>query len=68
MISELQAPPAYQTVFEEIGKSQSGTAQFFAVIGGGMKGSEFFAPGNLEAVYRDAGTPPERRVYPGKAS
>lgn len=68
MISELQAPPAYQTVFEEIGKSQSGAAQFFAVIGGGMKGSEFFAPGNLEAVYRDAGTPPDRRVYPGKAS
>ncbi|HEY6495543.1 MAG TPA: NAD(P)/FAD-dependent oxidoreductase [Trebonia sp.] len=67
MISELEAPPFYQGVFEEIGKSTLGTRQFFALIGGGMKGSEFFSPGNLEAVYDDAGTPSERRVYPPKA-
>ncbi len=68
MISELEVPPFYQTVFEEASKSPLGTSQFFTVIGGGMKGSEFFAPGNLEAIYSDAGTPSARRMYPSMAS
>jgi flavin-dependent dehydrogenase len=68
MISELEVPPFYQTVFEEASKSPLGTSQFFTLIGGGMKGSEFFAPGNLEAIYSDAGTPSARRMYPSMAS
>lgn len=67
MISELEAPPGYQTAFEETGRSELGTRQFLTVIGGGMKGSEFFARDNLDAIYRDAGTPAGRRAYPGKA-
>ncbi len=68
LISELEVPPFYQAVFREASQSKLGCTQFFAVIGGGMKGSQFFAPANLEAIYRDAGTPENRRVYPGRAS
>lgn len=68
MISELEAPPFYQTVFEETSKSPQAIHQFFTLMGGGMKGSDFFSPGNLEAVYSDAGTPASRRVYPSMAT
>jgi flavin-dependent dehydrogenase len=68
MISELEVPLFYQNVFAEASKSPLGTSQFFTLIGGGMKGSEFFSPGNLEAIYDDAGTPAGRRLYPSMAS
>ncbi len=68
MLAGLKLPPFYQAVFQEASQSRLGIAQFFTMNGGGMKGSEFFSPKNLEAIYEDAGTPAARRVYPPKTA
>ena len=68
MISELEVPPFYNTVFRAASQSELGTAQFFSLIGGGMHGAEFFARDNLEALYGNAGTPEDQRLFPGSAA
>ncbi|WP_067542502.1 NAD(P)/FAD-dependent oxidoreductase [Nocardia crassostreae] len=68
MISELKAPPFYETVFRAAGESELGLSRFFTLIGGGMHGKEFFAPDHLTSLYDAAGTPGADRMYPETAS
>nr|WP_246597848.1 hypothetical protein [Nocardia tengchongensis] len=63
MISELKAPPFYETVFRAAGASELGLTQFFRLIGGGLHGKEFFAPEHLDTLYTAAGTPAGERMY-----
>ncbi|MFF0612908.1 NAD(P)/FAD-dependent oxidoreductase [Nocardia tengchongensis] len=63
MISELKAPPFYETVFRAAGASELGLTQFFRLIGGGLHGKEFFAPEHLDTLYTAAGTPAAERMY-----
>lgn len=63
MISELKAPPFFETVFRAAGESELGLTQFFRLIGGGLHGSEFFAKEHLESLYDAAGTPSAARLY-----
>ncbi|HEX3788490.1 MAG TPA: NAD(P)/FAD-dependent oxidoreductase [Pseudonocardiaceae bacterium] len=68
MISELQAPPYYRSVFQAASESELGNSQFFSMIGGGMHGAAFFARDNLNALYRAAGTPADQRLFAADAS
>ena len=61
-ISELTMSPYHESVFRAASMSPSYTKNFFALIGGGMHGEEFFAPANLEALYQEVDFPQEKRL------
>ena len=63
MISELEMPPFYDAVFRAAAESELGNHQFFAMIGGGLHGPDFFGRENREALYSQAGTPRDQRLY-----
>jgi flavin-dependent dehydrogenase len=61
-LAELHLTPYYDSVFRATSLSPSYTSKFFGLIAGGVPGEEFFAPGNLEALYEEVGFPADKRL------
>ncbi|WP_322752223.1 NAD(P)/FAD-dependent oxidoreductase [Frankia sp. Cas3] len=61
-MASLTPPPFFYSALNAVSQSPDYLKKFFAMVAGGYPGEEFFAPQNLEKLYEEVGTPPERRL------
>jgi flavin-dependent dehydrogenase len=55
MISELELTPQLAALVRAVSVDEAATRQFYAMVGGGISGEEFFAPANVAAIMARAG-------------
>ncbi|MCM3921470.1 NAD(P)/FAD-dependent oxidoreductase [Frankia sp. AiPs1] len=63
-VAALTLPPFLHATLSAATRSPAYRAKFFAMVGGGYPGEEFFAPDHLAALYEEVGTPPDLRLLP----
>ncbi len=61
-MAALTLPPFFYSVLKAVSQSPGYLKKFFAMVGGGYTGEEFFAPHNLAELYEEVGTPPASRI------